>query len=204
MEGAPAEDLGLKPVPDEVKQERWERFMAHQQAISAARLQRKIGTEIEVLIDEVDDEGAVARSGPMPRRSTVTLHRLHDSAAGRQGVGAGDGCRRVRPLGRDPLKSSTRARARHRWARRAESALIPDSNDGMESPMSPWLRSFSVTLLPGLAMPAGALLAIHERIHPRWLETELRHAILAFGAGALLAAVALVLVPEGMAALPGG
>ena len=36
--------------------------MAHQQAISAARLQRKVGTEIEVLIDEVDHEGAVARS----------------------------------------------------------------------------------------------------------------------------------------------
>ena len=70
--------------------------------------------------------------------------------------------------------------------------------------MSPWLLILLVTLLPGLAMPAGALLAIHERIHPRWLETELRHAILAFGAGALLAAVALVLVPEGMAALPGG
>jgi ribosomal protein S12 methylthiotransferase len=45
-----------------VKQERWERFMAHQQAISAARLQRKIGTEIEVLVDEVDGDGAVARS----------------------------------------------------------------------------------------------------------------------------------------------
>jgi ribosomal protein S12 methylthiotransferase len=62
VEGAPAEELGLEPVPDDVKQERWERFMAHQQAISAARLQRKIGTEIEVLVDEVDDEGAVARS----------------------------------------------------------------------------------------------------------------------------------------------
>ena len=62
VEGAPAEELGLEPVPDEVKQERWERFMAHQQAISAARLQRKIGTEIEVLVDEVDHEGAVARS----------------------------------------------------------------------------------------------------------------------------------------------
>src|SRR5690606_40070455 len=62
VEGAPANELGLEPVPDEVKQERWERFMAHQQAISAARLQRKIGTEIEVLVDEVDHEGAVARS----------------------------------------------------------------------------------------------------------------------------------------------
>ncbi|HTN31912.1 MAG TPA: 30S ribosomal protein S12 methylthiotransferase RimO, partial [Pseudomonas sp.] len=62
VEGAPAEDLGLEPVPDDIKQKRWERFMAHQQAISSARLQRKIGTEIEVLVDEVDHEGAVARS----------------------------------------------------------------------------------------------------------------------------------------------
>ncbi|QLF91783.1 30S ribosomal protein S12 methylthiotransferase RimO [Pseudomonas sp. ABC1] len=62
VDGAPANDLGLEPVPDEIKQERWERFMAHQQAISAARLQRKIGQEIEVLIDEVDEEGAIGRS----------------------------------------------------------------------------------------------------------------------------------------------
>ena len=62
VDGAPANDMNLEPVPDNVKQDRWERFMAHQQAISAARLERKIGTEIEVLIDEVDDEGAVARS----------------------------------------------------------------------------------------------------------------------------------------------
>jgi len=48
-------------VPDDVKQDRWDRFMAHQQAISAARLQMKIGKEIEVLIDEVDDRGAVGR-----------------------------------------------------------------------------------------------------------------------------------------------
>ncbi|MBD7976404.1 30S ribosomal protein S12 methylthiotransferase RimO [Serpens gallinarum] len=62
VDGAPANDLGLEPVPDAIKQDRWERFMAHQQAISAARLQRKIGTVIEVLVDEVDHEGAVARS----------------------------------------------------------------------------------------------------------------------------------------------
>ena len=62
VEGAPAEELGLEAVPDEVKQERWERFMAHQQAISAARLQLKIGKEIEVLIDEVDEQGAIGRS----------------------------------------------------------------------------------------------------------------------------------------------
>jgi len=59
--GAPANDLP-DPVPDEVKQERWERFMAHQQAISAARLQAKVGREIDVLIDEVDEDGAVGRS----------------------------------------------------------------------------------------------------------------------------------------------
>jgi ribosomal protein S12 methylthiotransferase len=62
VDGAPANDLGLEPVPDDVKQDRWERFMAHQQAISTARLQLKIGREMDVLIDEVDDEGAVARS----------------------------------------------------------------------------------------------------------------------------------------------
>ena len=62
VEGAPAEQLGLEAVPDEIKQERWERFMAHQQAISAARLQQKIGQVIQVLIDEVDDEGPIARS----------------------------------------------------------------------------------------------------------------------------------------------
>ncbi|MBV2131556.1 hypothetical protein KRX52_01950 [Pseudomonas sp. MAP12] len=68
--------------------------------------------------------------------------------------------------------------------------------------MNPWLQILALTLLPGLAMPAGALLAIREHIHPHWLETELRHSVLAFGAGALLAAVALVLVPEGMRELP--
>jgi len=49
-------------VPDDVKQERWERFMAHQQQISAARLQAKIGREIEVLVDEITDEGPIGRS----------------------------------------------------------------------------------------------------------------------------------------------
>lgn len=50
----------------------------------------------------------------------------------------------------------------------------------------------------GLAMPLGALLACAERIQPRWLEREVRHGIVAFGGGALLSAVALVLVPEGL------
>jgi len=54
------------------------------------------------------------------------------------------------------------------------------------------------TLGAGLAMPAGAIIAAFERIHPDWLEKEFRHSVLAFGAGALLSAVALVLVPEGI------
>ncbi|MGJ7457329.1 30S ribosomal protein S12 methylthiotransferase RimO [Halomonas sp. RA08-2] len=62
VEGAPANDLDLEPVPDEVKQQRWERFMAHQQQISANRLQAKIGREIEVLVDEITDEGPIGRS----------------------------------------------------------------------------------------------------------------------------------------------
>src|SRR3546814_474527 len=49
-------------VPDEIKQDRWERFMAHQQAISTARLAQKVGREIDVLIDEIDEDGAIGRS----------------------------------------------------------------------------------------------------------------------------------------------
>jgi ZIP family zinc transporter len=59
-----------------------------------------------------------------------------------------------------------------------------------------------LTLLAGATIPLGGLLASVERIHPRWLEDDFRHFIIAFGGGALLAAIALVLVPEGSAALP--
>lgn len=61
VEGAPANALE-GAVPDEVKQERYARFMAHQQAISTERLARKVGKELDVLIDEVDEDGAVGRS----------------------------------------------------------------------------------------------------------------------------------------------
>ncbi|MDC8833111.1 ZIP family metal transporter [Alteromonas gilva] len=50
-------------------------------------------------------------------------------------------------------------------------------------------------------MPAGALLACAEGVFPAWLDEELRHGVLAMGAGALLSAVALVLVPDGLAEL---
>jgi len=49
-------------VPEEVKQERLARFMEHQAVISAERLQRRVGRIETVLIDEVVEEGAVARS----------------------------------------------------------------------------------------------------------------------------------------------
>ncbi len=59
--GAPANDLP-DPVPEELKQERLERFMSLQSEISAARLQRKIGSTQRVLIDEVGPTVLVARS----------------------------------------------------------------------------------------------------------------------------------------------
>ncbi|MFV0474080.1 MAG: 30S ribosomal protein S12 methylthiotransferase RimO, partial [Pikeienuella sp.] len=49
-------------VPDEVKEERYARFMEVSQGISAERMAARIGTRIEVLVDQVDGEGAVARS----------------------------------------------------------------------------------------------------------------------------------------------
>ena len=49
-------------VPDEVKQDRWERFMEKAQAISEAKLSAKIGSTIEVIVDEVDEEGATCRT----------------------------------------------------------------------------------------------------------------------------------------------
>lgn len=61
VDGATANDIA-EPVPDEIKQDRWDRFMAVQARISAAKLQQKIGTEIDVIIDEVVEEGAVGRS----------------------------------------------------------------------------------------------------------------------------------------------
>jgi len=61
VDGAPA-NLLADSVPEEVKEERWERFMAHQQVISSARLLQKIGSVIQVVIDEVDEDGPIGRS----------------------------------------------------------------------------------------------------------------------------------------------
>ncbi|MEM6773223.1 MAG: 30S ribosomal protein S12 methylthiotransferase RimO [Pseudomonadota bacterium] len=59
--GAAANELP-NPVPEEVKKERYERFMLKQQAISTERLREKVGREIEVIVDDVDEHGATGRS----------------------------------------------------------------------------------------------------------------------------------------------
>jgi ribosomal protein S12 methylthiotransferase len=61
VDGAAANALP-DPVPEHVRQERLERFMLHQQAISAARLQRKVGQTIDVLIDSVTADVVAGRS----------------------------------------------------------------------------------------------------------------------------------------------
>jgi len=61
VDGAPANALP-GAVPEAIKQHRWERFMEAQQAISTVRLQNKVGRTLPVLIDEVDEEGAIGRS----------------------------------------------------------------------------------------------------------------------------------------------
>ncbi len=59
--GARSNDLP-DHVPDEVKQERWERFMAASQRISEEKLTAKVGTRQQVIVDQVDGEGAVCRT----------------------------------------------------------------------------------------------------------------------------------------------
>jgi ribosomal protein S12 methylthiotransferase len=61
VRGAPANDLG-DAVPEEVKDERWHRFMQVQQKISARRLKRKVGTRQQVIVDEVGPTVAKGRS----------------------------------------------------------------------------------------------------------------------------------------------
>ena len=61
VEGAAANDLP-DHVPEAVKEARKERFMEVQAEISAARLARRVGKRMTVLVDEIDEQGAVCRS----------------------------------------------------------------------------------------------------------------------------------------------
>jgi ribosomal protein S12 methylthiotransferase len=60
--GAPANDLGLPTVPDEVKAQRWHRLMAHQQKISSKRLAGKVGRRLPVIIDQPSTPTSKGRS----------------------------------------------------------------------------------------------------------------------------------------------
>ena len=61
VEGAPATEMADQ-VPEDVKEERFHRFMQLQQEISAERLKQKIGQTLDVIIDEIDDEGIIGRT----------------------------------------------------------------------------------------------------------------------------------------------
>ena len=61
VEGAPATEMADQ-VPEDVKDERFHRFMQLQQEISANRLKQKIGKTLDVLVDEIDEEGIIGRS----------------------------------------------------------------------------------------------------------------------------------------------
>ena len=61
VEGAPATEMADQ-VPEDVKEERFHRFMQLQQEISAERLKQKIGQTLDVIVDEIDDEGIIGRT----------------------------------------------------------------------------------------------------------------------------------------------
>jgi ribosomal protein S12 methylthiotransferase len=80
--GATSNEIG-NPVPEDIKDERWHRLMAAQQAISERRLQRRVGQQIRVIIDEIDDDGAVGRSeGDAPDIDGSVFVRGHGLAVG--------------------------------------------------------------------------------------------------------------------------
>jgi ribosomal protein S12 methylthiotransferase len=85
VEGAAA-NLLPGAVPEEVKQDRLDRFMAKSAAISAAKLAAKIGQEIDVIIDAVDAEsgGATGRSKADAPEIDGEVH-LRDAGALQQG-----------------------------------------------------------------------------------------------------------------------
>ena len=61
VEGAPANEIA-GTVPEELKEERWHRFMELQRLFSEESMSAKVGRTIEVIIDETDEEGAIGRS----------------------------------------------------------------------------------------------------------------------------------------------
>ncbi len=81
--GAAANELA-GAVPEGLKEERLERFMEVQAAVSAARLERRLGRRETVLVDEVDSDGVIiARSrGDAPEIDGVVVIEEGEAAAG--------------------------------------------------------------------------------------------------------------------------
>ena len=61
VKGARSNDLP-DHVPEEVKEDRYARFMEKAQAISQAKLAAKVGTRVQVIVDEVEEDGATCRT----------------------------------------------------------------------------------------------------------------------------------------------
>jgi ribosomal protein S12 methylthiotransferase len=74
VEGAAANSLPEAPVPPEVKQERRARFMELAAEISAQRLARKVGRKMQVLVDRIDGDVAVARAASDAPEIDGTVH----------------------------------------------------------------------------------------------------------------------------------
>ncbi|WP_342362483.1 30S ribosomal protein S12 methylthiotransferase RimO [Terrarubrum flagellatum] len=62
VKGAKSETLGLPAVPEDVKKERWKRFMETQNAISAKLQQKKVGRRVKAIIDEAGPTVAKGRT----------------------------------------------------------------------------------------------------------------------------------------------
>ena len=82
--GATANDLAA-PVPEEVKEQRWHRFMARQQAISARRLASKVGKRARILVDKSNGLTAVGRGSWDAPEIDGVVH-----LAGRRPIRAGE------------------------------------------------------------------------------------------------------------------
>jgi len=67
--------------------------------------------------------------------------------------------------------------------------------------VNPIIELVAYTAVAGVAIPIGGFVASIESIRPRWREEEFRQSVIAFAGGALISAVALVLIPDGTAAI---
>jgi len=86
VDGARSNDLP-DHVPEEVKQDRWERFMVKAQAISEAKLSAKVGRMMDVIVDDIDEDG-IATCRTMSDAPEIDGNLFIDEGA--EGVKVGD------------------------------------------------------------------------------------------------------------------